>query len=518
MNKNDRYLLFEEARVFVHNQKLENTKTWKKWSNGTLEGKDKRPNFIPGSPDIVYKNFGWISWIDWINENIEIEYLQFEVARDFIRSLNLENREQWQKYYQGKLEGLEKPDNIPWNPETLYSNEWIGIKDWIGTEWKSFSDAREFVKKLGLSGQIEWRLYCKNELDEYEKKPLDIPAAPSTVYENKGWIDYSDWLGTERKRRTNNGEVDDTWLSYEDAKEYVHSLKLSSYDEWREYIDHRVENLPVRPIDLPKTPQYVYKNDGWTNWSDWLGDTIDDVAKQKHIIIEKLPNIESPEQKLVVSFTLKQLIKDYESNETITKILSFLTNKSSFKSIIELDLTANDINEVEELFFHFRGEPSNLSHTKKAFVGLVFLTYVIYKLEPKFSYSSLWKVITTDLEHYSSVTRYFLDSYFISQKHPNFFLKESIEYACDLFNLRNNFYAKDEQQYVRNTILLQIGLLNKSFDHLKLWLSNYNLPVIVSELLDVDCQNYSKEFNDGWRVLRRFRDNILSNDKAKNLV
>jgi hypothetical protein len=51
-----------------------------------------------------------------------------------------------------------------------------------------------------------------------------------------------------------------------------------------------------------------------------------------------------------------------------------------------------------------------------------------------------------------------------------------------------------------------------------LWLSNYNLPVIVSELLDVDSQNYSKEFNDGWRVLRRFRDNILSNEQAKNIL
>lgn len=216
--------------------------------------------------------------------------------------------------------------------------------------------------------------------------------------------------------------------------------------------------------------------------------------------------------------SLNQLTKEYQSNATITKILLFFNNESSFKSIIELDLTANDINEIEDLFFHLRGEPGKLTHTKKAFVGLVFLTYVVYKLEPKISYSLLWKPIISDLEQYSSVNRYFLDSYFTSQKYPNSFLKESIEYACNLFHLRNNFDAKDEQQYIRNTILLQIGLLNKSFEHLKLWLSNYNLPIIVSELLDVDSQNYSKEFNDGWRVLRRFRDNILSNDQAKSIL
>ena len=68
-----RYLAFEEARTYVRNQKLENTRAWKKWSKGILEGKERRPDFIPASPDIVYKNSGWLSWSDWISENIEIE-------------------------------------------------------------------------------------------------------------------------------------------------------------------------------------------------------------------------------------------------------------------------------------------------------------------------------------------------------------------------------------------------------------------------------------------------------------
>ncbi|MCT7542344.1 hypothetical protein N5U20_04395 [Aliarcobacter butzleri] len=514
-----RYLAFEEARTYVRNQKLENTRAWKKWSKGILEGKERRPDFIPASPDIVYKNSGWLSWSDWISENIEIDYLPFEEARDYVRSLNLTSAEQWQRYYQDKIDGLVKPDNIPWNPQKIYAEQWNGIKDWIGTDWKNFEEAREFVRNLGLNGQVEWRLYCKNELNGYESKPLDIPTDPKRVYEDNGWIDMSDWLGTERKRRTTHGEVDDTWLSYEDAKEYVHSLKLSSYDEWKAYIDNRIENLPLRPMDLPKSPQYVYKNDGWRNWSDWLGNNAhDDIAEQKHIIIQKLPNADIQKHKNVISFNLEQLMKEYQSNTTITKILSFLANDNNFKSIIDLDLRENEINEIEKVFFKLRGEPTKLTYTNKAFVGLVFLTYVIYKLESNLSYSSLWKAIISDLEHHSTVTRHFLDSYFTTQNHPNLFLKESIEYACNLFNLRNNFDVKDEQQYVRNTILLQIGLLNKSFEHLKLWLSNYNLPVIVSELLDVDSKNYSKEFNDGWRVLRRFRDNILSNEQAKNIL
>lgn len=514
-----KYFSFIEARAYVRSQNLKNVQEWKKWSKGALEGKQRRPDFIPSSPDVVYKNDGWINWSDWIGSKKKLEeYLPFEEAREFIRNLNLENTEQWQRYYQGKLDGLEKPDNVPWNPQKIYADKWNGIKDWLGTDWKDFNEAREFVRNLGLNGQVEWRLYCKNELDGYDTKPLDIPAAPTTVYENDGWIDYADWLGTERKRRLHYGVHDDTWLSYEDAKKFVHSLKLASYNEWKAYIEGRIENIPLRPMDLPKSPQYVYKNDGWANWSDWLGNNSDDVAYEKHLIKQKEAGAEVKDQQPIVSFTLEHLIKEHEDNSTINKILSFFTNDANLKSIIELDLNVNDINEIEEIFFHFRGEPGKLSNTKKAFVGLVFLVYVIYKLEPKLSYSSLWKAITNDLEKYSTVTRHFLDSYFTSQNYPNFFLKESIEYACNLFHLRNNFDAKDEQQYVRNTILLQIGLLNNSFEHLKLWLSNYNLPVTVSELLDVDSQNYSKDFNDGWRALRRFRDNILSNEQVKNIL
>ena len=33
----------------------------------------------------------------------------------------------------------------------------------------------------------------------------------------------------------------------------------------------------------------------------------------------------------------------------------------------------DDINEIEETFFHFRGEAGKQFHIKKAFIGLVFL-------------------------------------------------------------------------------------------------------------------------------------------------
>ena len=56
---------------------------------------------------------------------------------------------------------------------------------------RSFEDARKFVRSLKLKSFNEYRKYCKSG-----KKPADIPTAPNTVYENKGWISVDDWLGT----------------------------------------------------------------------------------------------------------------------------------------------------------------------------------------------------------------------------------------------------------------------------------------------------------------------------------
>jgi len=197
------------------------------------------------------------------------------------------------------------------------------------------------------------------------------------------------------------------------------------------------------------------------------------------------------------------------------KLKNFIRNKNK-KSIVELDLNKNDINRIVNLILHFKYDHNNLNKKQKTLVGLFFLIYVIHRLKFKISYDSIWKVIINDLQTYSKSIS-FIKNYF-NREYPNNNLKESIELACKKINLRNDFFNRKEHQYLRNTILLQVGLLDKSLKNIRLWLSNYNLPVILSELLDINSENYSKEFNEGWRVLRRFRDNILSIEQTKNIL
>ena len=78
---------------------------------------------------------------------------------------------------------------------------WAGIGDWLGTgrvsnrqrQFRSFSEARAFVRRLGLKSEKEWREFRKSG-----RKPADIPTNPNVAYADSGWAGMSDWLGTDK--------------------------------------------------------------------------------------------------------------------------------------------------------------------------------------------------------------------------------------------------------------------------------------------------------------------------------
>jgi superfamily II DNA or RNA helicase len=276
-------LSFEEVREYV--QKLNIGKNKVDWNNywkiNTI------PSFIPIQPDQRYKrNYknGRFSWKDFLG----ISFISFNEAKKFVEKLNLKSKEEWNDYCQGKFPNLpKKPEDIPREPNLRYKKEWINWEDWftgkttkIFGEWRAFEEAREFARNLNLKGSIEWKKYYKGELEGYPPKPNDIPTAPDVAYKNNGWIDYGDWLGTGRKRRGNNIENDKTWLSYEEARNFVHSLKLKNGIQWQRYINNKLD-LPIKPNNIPNSPHFVYKNNGWKGWADWLGESSTFKTKSK---------------------------------------------------------------------------------------------------------------------------------------------------------------------------------------------------------------------------------------------
>ena len=126
-----KYISFENARKYVHSQKLKSSKYW------TIYCKSgKKPDNIPAYPQSVYKK-EWKGMGDWLGTeripNADLYesgfYLPFEKARKFARSLNLKTENEW-KHYRSK-----KPKNIPGKPQVVYKNKgWVSCVYWRATE------------------------------------------------------------------------------------------------------------------------------------------------------------------------------------------------------------------------------------------------------------------------------------------------------------------------------------------------------------------------------------------------
>ena len=204
------------------------------------------------------------------------KYRSFEEARKFAHALGLKNEKEWKKYCKGKIKGrAPKPEDIPANPRSAYKTQgWQGFGDWLKTgrmtnqnkKFRSFEEARKFVRTLKIKSNAEWRQYCKGELKGRNPKPEDIPSTPDRTYKNQGWQSVGDWLGTGTIAPRNK-----EYRSFKEARKFVHTLKLKSRTEWRQYCKGELKGRNPKPEDIPASPERTYKDQGWKGVGDWLG-------------------------------------------------------------------------------------------------------------------------------------------------------------------------------------------------------------------------------------------------------
>ena len=120
--------------------------------------------------------------------------------------------------------------------------------------WRSYEDAKKFVRSLDLKNENQWRVYCKSG-----KKPTDIPLTVARVYK-KEWNSMGDWLGTgyvaPQKRQ---------YRPFKEARKFAQSLNLKNRDEWNAFC-----KSDKKPDDIPSQPQMVYKKE-WEGYGDWFG-------------------------------------------------------------------------------------------------------------------------------------------------------------------------------------------------------------------------------------------------------
>jgi len=283
MSRKVNYRIFEDALNYVRSLDLRSCADWKNYCKGQLPDIGEKPDDIPTCPDTVYKSKGWNNWGEWLgtfrtHPPVNRNFCSFEKARSFARSKNFNTFTEWRKYCKGELPGMEcKPDDIPISPHAVYKNSgWKGWSDFLGTRivankdrvFRTFEEAREYVRKLKFNNIDDWYKYCRGDFKNLTPKPYDIPSNPNKTYKSKGWINWGDWLGTFRL-----AYWDIEYRKFDLARQFARNLNLKSIKEWRLYCRGKMPEKGTKPINIPTAPNFVYKDKGWTDWSDWL-DTV----------------------------------------------------------------------------------------------------------------------------------------------------------------------------------------------------------------------------------------------------
>jgi len=57
-----------------------------------------------------------------------------------------------------------------------------------------------------------------------------------------------------------------SWMPFEEARDFIHTLKLKSQNEWRDYL-----KSGKKPSDIPSTPETTYRDEGWNGFGNWIG-------------------------------------------------------------------------------------------------------------------------------------------------------------------------------------------------------------------------------------------------------
>jgi len=257
------YRTFEEAKKYAQKLKLSGQKEWIKFC---ISG--KKPSDIPGAVHMVYRNKGWISLGDFLGTGVVasqlIQYRSFREAKKFLRSLNLKSASEWKKY----CKSGKKPSDIPSGLVGAYKNNknWLGMGHFIGYGKiaSHLIQYRSFREARKFIHKLKF-----NSLGEWQlysrsgKRPREIPSDPNRVYK-KDWKNWGDFLGTG----TVATHLRYSKISYDNAKKIVNKLKLKNKATYG-----KIWKRKLKPLGISHNPGRAFKNKGWKGWEDFIGKT-----------------------------------------------------------------------------------------------------------------------------------------------------------------------------------------------------------------------------------------------------
>ena len=190
-----------------------------------------------------------------IKKSSKKNWLPFNKARKYARTLNLKSHSDWVLFCQkGK-----RPYNIPSHPERTYSENWKSWQDWLSnlknkTRHRKvipLKDLKRFARSKKIKSASQWRSFVKEN-----RSPFLIPARPEVTY--KEWKSWADFLGTKNK-----ATYEIKYLPFREAKRLVRRKKISTTLEFKESLKKG------RLKGIPSHPERTYSKQ-WKGFKDFL--------------------------------------------------------------------------------------------------------------------------------------------------------------------------------------------------------------------------------------------------------
>lgn len=155
-------------------------------------------------------------------------------------------------------------------------------------DYLSYDEAKETLKPFNITCYHDWLQMVMNARNPNNTspyvKPANIPDNPNIAYLiDDSWHYWGHFLNIrERNVKLKTYHIHkDKYLSYEDAKLFAHTLKLSGYWDWKLYTDcpkakdyynKGGEVCAKKPVEIPvKVKTHYMKTGEWVSWQDFLG-------------------------------------------------------------------------------------------------------------------------------------------------------------------------------------------------------------------------------------------------------
>lgn len=149
----------------------------------------------------------------------------------------------------GDYTKAKRPPEIPYAPHQVYKSQgWTDWKSFLGTSFPSYEVSKAVVQSMGIKTSKDFPKSVREK---------NIPLCPQKTYKEKGWVDWSDYLGTKNTHTKK-------FVSLEECQKWAKKNKIKTSKEYQKSRDS--SNMPARP-------DIVYKDKGWISWKDFLRKT-----------------------------------------------------------------------------------------------------------------------------------------------------------------------------------------------------------------------------------------------------